>query len=489
MDGTPSDRLIALVDDLLRLPAEAEWVEFKLNNTEPERIARTACALSNAARLADHHFAYILWGIRNDDHEIIGSDFEPSTARRHGQPLLLWLAKVLKPDVSFEFHSVSHPKGRVLLLQIPAAAAVPTKYDSIAYIRIGETTPKLSDHPQREAALLEKLRPFAWETGIALGFAKADQALDLLDIKSYFDLTSQRAPADTQSVLQRLEHDKLVARDVGDRWNVLNLGAVLFGTRLDAFGSVARKGVRVVQYADEGRTRTIREMTGAKGYATGFDGLMTWLRDNLPGSEKIGPDGRRERVPVYPSIALRELAANALIHQDLTITGAGPMIEIFSDRIEITNPGKPLIAPNRFLDLPPRSRNESLAALMRRAGICEERGSGIDKVIEATEQARLPPPDFLAPEDNTLAILYGPRTFARMSTAHRVRACYWHAALCYVRGFGMTNASLRERFGLDEAKSSQVSRIINQAIEAGYIRPCPDWSPRTGYYWPSWAFS
>jgi ATP-dependent DNA helicase RecG len=489
MDGAPSDRLIALVDDLLRLPAETEWVEFKFNNTEPERMARTASALSNAARLADQHFAYILWGIRNEDHEIIGSDFEPSTTRRQTQPLLLWLARALKPDVNFEFHSVPHPKGRVLLLQIPAAVSVPTKYDSIAYIRIGETTPKLSDHPQREAALLDKLRPFAWETGIALGFARAEHALELLDTKSYFDLTGQRVPADPQGILQRLEQDKLIARDVGERWNILNLGAVLFATRLDAFGSIARKAVRVVQYADEGRTRTIRETTGTKGYATGFEGLMSWLRDNLPGSEKIGEEGRRERVAVYPPIALRELVANALIHQDLTITGAGPMIEIFIDRIEITNPGRPLIEPNRFLDLPPRSRNESLAALMRRAGICEERGSGIDKVVEATELARLPPPDFLAPEDNTLAILYGPRTFAGMGTAHRVRACYWHAVLCYVRGFGMTNASLRDRFGLDEGKSSQVSRIINQAEEAGYIRACPDWSPRTGYYWPSWAFS
>jgi ATP-dependent DNA helicase RecG len=154
---------------------------------------------------------------------------------------------------------------------------------------------------------------------------------------------------------------------------------------------------------------------------------------------------------------LRELVANALIHQDFTITGAGPMIEIFSDRVEFTNPGKPLIDPNRFLDLPPRSRNENLAALMRRADICEERGSGIDKVVEATEVAWLPPPDFLAPEDNTLAILYGPRSFAQMGAAHRVRACYWHAVWRYSQGLGMTNASLRERFGVDEDRSSQVS--------------------------------
>jgi len=69
---------------------------------------------------------------------------------------------------------------------------------------------------------------------------------------------------------------------------------------------------------------------------------------------------------MYPEIAVRELVANALIHQDFSITGAGPMVEVFGDRVEITNPGEPLIDTLRFIDEPPRSRNEMLASLMRR---------------------------------------------------------------------------------------------------------------------------
>ena len=90
---------------------------------------------------------------------------------------------------------------------------------------------------------------------------------------------------------------------------------------------------------------------------------------------------RKLAVPVYPELAIRELVANALIHQDLSITGSGPMVEIFDDRIEITNPGVPLVETSRMLDSPPRSRNEGLASLMRRMGSCEERGSGVDKVV------------------------------------------------------------------------------------------------------------
>lgn len=312
--------------------------------------------------------------------------------------------------------------------------------------------------------------------------------LDLIDTKAYYDLTEQRPAKDADSTLHRLEQDRLIAKDVGGRWNILNLGAVLFGKRLDAFGAISRKAWRVIQYADRGRTKTLREASGNKGYASGFEALIGWLTTNIPGgAEQTGATGRRERITVYPRDALRELVANALIHQDLTITGAGPMIEIFADRIEITNPGKPLIEPNRFLDLPPRSRNESLAALMRRMDFCEERGSGIDKVVVETENAKLPPPDFLAPEDNTIAILYGPRSFSDMGGSHRVRACYWHAVRLYVEGSGMTNSSLRARFGLDENKASQISRIISQAEATGLIRKGPDWNPRTGFYLPSWA--
>src|SRR5260370_35045182 len=109
---------------------------------------------------------------------------------------------------------------------------------------------------------------------------------------------------------------------------------------------------------------------------------------------------------MYPEKAIRELVANALIHQAFAVTGAGPMVEIFADRLEITNPGEPLVDTLRFIDTPPRSRNEVLAALMRRMKICEEGGTGIDKVIEAVEMYQLPAPDFQATLGSTKAMLF-----------------------------------------------------------------------------------
>ena len=147
------------------------------------------------------------------------------------------------------------------------------------------------------------------------------------------------------------------------------------------------------------------------------------------------------------------------------------MVEIFEDRIEISNPGKPLIDTLRFIDEPPVSRNEDLARLMRRLNICEERGTGIDKVISEVEIFQSPPPEFRVTENHTIAILYAPRKLTTMDKQDRVRACYQHACLRFVSNDYMTNASLRQRFGLAEKNAAAASRIIADAVAAGLVKP------------------
>jgi predicted HTH transcriptional regulator len=192
---------------------------------------------------------------------------------------------------------------------------------------------------------------------------------------------------------------------------------------------------------------------------------------------------------MYPEIAIRELVANALIHQDFSISGAGPMVEIFEDRMEISNPGLPLIDPLRFIDEPARSKNETLAALMRRVGICEERGSGIDKVISVAEEYQLPAPDFRVAGNSTIAVLFAPREFANMDKDERIRACYQHACLLFVSGAIMTNASLRQRLGIKDSNYPSASRIIGDAVDAGLIKPRLEGSSskRDASYIPFWA--
>lgn len=481
------DRTRRLIDDLRANPAETAWIEFKENNADGPLIGKLISALSNAARLADQHFAYLVWGIRDSDHAPVGTVFAPTTEKEQGQPLEMWLASRLRPSLDFRFEEVHHHGARLILLTIPAAPSAPVEFDRTAYLRIGSATPRLSDHPERLRTLWAKLQPYAWETGVAAQFLTGDEVLARLDYTQYFDLTGQPLPDNRQGIFERLLADRLIQRDVGEHWNITNLGAILFAKRLGDFGpSVARKAVRFTTYNGAGRANTVTHRQDVqRGYAAGFQGLVDYIDGLLPRNEHIG-NAFREDHPLFPSIAIRELIANALIHQDMTITGAGPMIELFSDRMEITNPGAPLVAPDRFLDAPPRSRNEALASLMRRMRLCEEQGTGIDKVITAVELHQLPPPDFRSEGGAVRVVLFAPRRFADMTPEEAVRACYQHAALKYIEGQKMTNATLRTRLGIDDQNAAQASRVIRATQDANLIRPADPKRPRAGYV-PVWS--
>lgn len=220
----------------------------------------------------------------------------------------------------------------------------------------------------------------------------------------------------------------------------------------------------------------------------GFQGLISYINDQLPQNEQIGRALRRE-ARMYPEIAIRELVANAIIHQALHVTGDSPLIEIFSDRLEITNAGQPLISTLRFIDEPPQSRNEALASFMRRVNVCEERGSGIDKVIFSVELFQLPAPNFLVTENHTKVVLYAPRKLTEMDRNDKIRACYQHACLLYVSNQKMTNTSLRKRLSIEEQNYAIASRIISDTIDAKLIKAFdPDSASRKyASYVPFWA--
>jgi predicted HTH transcriptional regulator len=244
--------------------------------------------------------------------------------------------------------------------------------------------------------------------------------------------------------------------------------------------------VRFVAYGGKNRAAVVTHRRDEhKGYAVGFEGLVEYLNGLLPKNEHIGA-ALREAHPLFPVLAIRELVANALIHQDMTVTGAGPQIELFEDRLEISNPGTSLVKPDRMIDLPPRSRNEALADRMRRMRLCEEQGSGLDKVVQACEVYQLPPPLFRAEAHSTQAVLYGPRSFAEMTPDERVRACYFHAVLKFLSGDKMKNASLCARLGIAPKNAAQATAVINKTLDAELIRVADPEHPRAGYV-PHWA--
>ena len=383
-----------------------------------------------------------------------------------------------------EIEEVMHPDGRVLVFHIPERP-LGTVYDfEGAYLmRAGQELVPMSE--DRLRAIFAEGQP-DWLSQPALKDCDADKVVQLLDTQSYFDLLHLPYPVNRPGVLERFESEKLIQR-VGAGWTITNLGGMLFAKKLEQFDRLARKAARVIVYEGTNKLKTKLDRPGSRGYAVGFQGLVEFINGLVPSNEVIEQALRRE-VKMFPEIAVRELVANALIHQDFTESGASVMIEIYDDRMEISNPGKPFISPDRFID-EYQSRNERLADLMRRLGICEEKGSGVDKVIEAAEAFQLPAPDFRVGEKRTSVVLFGHKDFEDMDRTDRVRASYQHSCLRYVMNEKMTNQSLRERFQLSEKKTESVSRAIRDTVEAGKIKLADpeQTSLRYRHYVPFWA--
>lgn len=485
-ERTP-EYLISLVNELRKLPNETEWLEFKRNDAEPQDIGEYLSALANSAALYGKVHAYLVWGIDDVTHDVVGTSFAPANTKVSNEELENWLLRLLAPKINFRFYRVAIDGRSVVLLEVDRAFRHPVQFQGQEFIRIGTYKKRLKDFPEKERALWRVFDQASFESLFAMENVASNEVLTLLDYPAYFELLNLPLPVNRNAILKALSADDLIARSETGNWNITNLGAVLLAKRLDEFRLLKRKAIRVVVYKGNDRVETLREQAGARGYANGFEGLIGFINGLLPTNEVIRQALRRTE-PMYPELAVRELVANALIHQDFFVTGAGPMVEIFEDRMEISNPGIPLVEVDRFLDLPPRSRNETLASFMRRIGVCEERGSGVDKVVFQTEFFQLPAPAFEVAGENTRAILFSHRPLTRMAPADRVRACYLHACLRYVNRDFMTNSSLRDRFGIEPKNSATASRLIKEAIEAGVIHPYDETaSKKLMKYMPFWA--
>lgn len=471
-----------LLTDILATQ-EGVVVEFKENNSDPNVVGGRIAALSNAANLDDQKYAYLIYGIEDKTKKVVGTNFVPSTKKIGNDNFEFWLSRKLNPKIDFSIHEFNYNGFAITLFKIPPATNQPVKYDNVAYIRIGEATPKLSDYPDKESKIWSNINRKSFEKGIAKEQVTVSEVLELLDYAKYFSLTKQELPTNTKDFVERMAQHGLVKKILDNSYDITNLGAILFAKDLKQFPTIKRKSIRVTVYENNSKSKREKEREGEMGYAIGWENLVAYVMDQLPQNEEITKSFRRE-IKMYPEVALREFIANALIHQDLSITGAGPTIEIFPNRIEITNTGEPLIETDRFIDHPPLSRNEDLASFMRQIKICEEGGTGVDRALGEIALYQLPAPSFEKFDSFTRVTLYAHKELKDMTTADKVRACYQHCVLKYVeKGARMTNATLRERLNIGEKNYPAASAIIKASIEAGYIKE----SEKPKEYVPVWA--
>ena len=333
-----------------------------------------------------------------------------------------------------------------------------------SYCRANGQTRKMSEMQVRN--MIATSQGLSFEERVAKRDLTKSDVLHLLNFRKFFELLDRDIPKSIDSIMHKMT-DYGFCLGEGDNWSITNLGAILFANDLNDFEGICNRKVVVRKYVGSNNRNTLIEQFEPQGYAVGFEGLIDFIMKNVS-AENI--EVKREDVAKYPRIAIREFTANALVHQDFGISGINITVEIFSNRIVITNPGAPLNDINRLIDLPPNSRNEKLAGQMFLLGFCERRGSGIDRAVAALEEMHLPAAKITKDEMCTRVTLYPHKELNNMTKAEKIEACYQHACLVNEDGHSMNNQSVRERFNLKKTQSSVASRIISDTQEAGLIK-------------------
>ncbi len=383
-----------------------------------------------------------------------------------------------------DIEAVAHPDGRVLVFHVPPRPRGTAYHlDGKYLMRAGEALVPMSEDQLRR--IFAEGGPDWVEEHSKIGL-DGQQVVELLDTQAFFELMKLPYPTDRAGVLDRLATERLIDSD-GTHYAIRRIGALLLAKKLADFDDLFRKAPRVVVYNGNSKLDTKLDQVGTKGYAVGFQGLIRFIMGQLPQNEVI-EDALRKEVKLVPEVAIREVVANALIHQDFSMTGASVMVEIYANRVEISNPGEPLVPVDRFID-GYQSRNERVADLMRRMHICEEKSSGIDRLVQAAEAFQLPAPAFRVGLKRTIVIIFGLKPFEDMDRDDRVRACYQHCSLKWVMSERMTNQTLRERFHLPEAKAATVSQVISAALDAKVVKldEKAGGSRKFARYLPFWA--
>lgn len=467
---------VSQIDSWRSLPQETEVIEFKeaKNQYDNTKLCQYCVAIANEGG------GHILLGVKNEvPHVVVG------TSAFNNLP---GIREKLFHELGFrvDVAETNHPDGRVVTFTIPARPrATPLHYQGRYMMRSGEALVSMS--PDVLKRICAEDDP-PWLDVPSIASVGSGRIMDLLDTESYFRLIEVPLPQAPGDIAKQLLRDNLIVDEGYGAYSIRRMGALLLARNFEDFPELRSKAPRVVRYAGTSKLAPVTyDSTIAKGYAVGFQEIVRTVHGLLPQNEVI-LDALRTEVKLIPEDVIRELLANALIHQDLEMTGASVVVEVYANRLEINNPGRPIIDVERLID-GYQSRNERLAALMRKMRICEERGRGVDLVVGTAEVLQLPAPDFRVIENRMQVIIFDHKKFEDMDRDDRVRACYQHCALKRVMSESMTNQSLRERFKIPESKSYLVSDVIRATIDAGLIKPEQGTgkSKKLARYVPHWA--
>jgi len=376
----------------------------------------------------------------------------------------------------------------VVILEVACAQLRPVSFAGVEYIRVGSSKKKLKDFPDKERDLWRAFDTMPYELRIAASNKSEDEVVTLLDYPKYYDKLELPIPRERSQVFEDFEKENfLIANDAG-KWDITNMGAMLLAKDIKKFEGLLKKTVRVIWYKGKDRIDAIREKEFVGGYIYSHEEVVQYIMTIIP-QEEIIVGANRKTIVAFPEIAIRELLANSMIHQAIEQKGTNIMVELFTNRMEFSNAGCPLVEIDRIIDTVPVSRNENIAGFMHKCNICEERGSGYEKIITATSKNNMPAP-IIRNQSNqfTKVILLAQMPFDMLPKEDKIRTCYMQACLAYMEHSAISNADLRLVFGLSDEEMPKASRLIKDVVGKGLIKPLDaNTAPRYMKYIPYWA--
>jgi ATP-dependent DNA helicase RecG len=400
------ERLKQLLDELCRLPGETEWVEFKVNYVKHEEIGKDISALSNSACLHDKKNTYLVFGIENETHNVVGTAFKPKHYKVGSEELENWLARLLKPRIDFKIYEFKYSNKLMVIFEIDPTHHTPVKFKNTAYIRVGSYTKKLSDFPEKERKIWKKQTIYDWSAQICKNAAVDD--LDPEAVSKARKEYKQKYPQQAEEVDKWNDLTFLNKAKVTIRNKITNAAIVLLGkNESEHFISPSTAKMTWILRNEKNETKDYEHF--GPPFVLNTDRVLAKIR-NL--KYRYLPDGTLFPIEInqYEPYVIREALHNCIAHQDYELRDT-VTVEEKSDELIFINSGSFIPGTVESViqqNAPQKQRNGFLANAMLNLGMIDVIGSGIVRMFNMQKERFFPLPDYdLSAPDKVRVTIFG----------------------------------------------------------------------------------
>lgn len=401
-----SKQQVKLVDRLRGFPSENEWLEFKRNRCTPAQLGKSLSALANSACLIGAPVGYLLFGIDDESHDVVGTDFDPHRAKGN-QDLLQWLSAGLQPTTGFDQTTVHHPAGRVVLFQVSPANDQPVSFYGEAFVRIGASKTSLDGHPAKARAIWSNVSDWSAQPCEQASLDDLDPAAISMVRDRFLAKCSERTGEIRKWDDLTLLKNARILRNA----SVTNAALILLG-RPDASSLLSPNQARIEWTLRDHIDDSLDHEDIRPPFVFAGDRLLRRIQGTTGRVLPRGTTTRSEALQYDPWV-IHEALYNCIAHQDYSLLGRIVVVER-PDHVSLSNRGdfQPRDIETVIRENAPqrRYRNQSLVNAMVELGLVNREGGGIKRMFDRQRERGLPMPvyDLSVPDAVTVRV---PRRF------------------------------------------------------------------------------